>query len=310
MEATGASDQDEFTRMPSASRGLEKYDPHVKIRNLGKAGSALEIDESVPLKRYFGSGNTMLRMAESYQKQGDLESAFILYTKYITRSLAAAVALWGVQKGPRLLSFGSADHVSPPGHFNVKATLLIEQHRGAVGARAGRGGLSPGACCSCSPFRREGGEASSEIAHGKLHGTPNDVTGSATRCDPEVWEMPSASRGLEKYDPHVKIRNLGKAGSALEIDESVPLKRYFGSGNTMLRMAESYQKQGDLESAFILYTKYITLFVEKISKHPEMSSASLTEWNITKKRVKEVFPIAEKLKSKLLEKLTKQKVGA
>lgn len=71
-------------RMPSASRGLEKYDPHVKIRNLGKAGSALEIDESVPLKRYFGSGNTMLRMAESYQKQGDLESAFILYTKYIT----------------------------------------------------------------------------------------------------------------------------------------------------------------------------------------------------------------------------------
>lgn len=118
--------------------------------------------------------------------------------------------------------------------------------------------------------------------------------------------MPSASRGLEKYDPHVKIRNLGKAGSALEIDESVPLKRYFGSGNTMLRMAESYQKQGDLESAFILYTKYITLFVEKISKHPEMSSASLTEWNITKKRVKEVFPIAENLKSKLLEKYTKE----
>lgn len=118
--------------------------------------------------------------------------------------------------------------------------------------------------------------------------------------------MPSASRGLEKYDPHVKIRNLGKAGSALEIDESVPLKRYFGSGNTMLRMAESYQKQGDLESAFILYTKYITLFVEKISKHPEMSSASLPEWNITKKRVKEVFPIAEKLKSKLLEKYTKE----
>ncbi|EEC13152.1 amsh, putative, partial [Ixodes scapularis] len=120
------------------------------------------------------------------------------------------------------------------------------------------------------------------------------------------FRMPSASRGLEKYDPHVKIRNLGKAGSALEIDESVPLKRYFGSGNTMLRMAESYQKQGDLESAFILYTKYITLFVEKISKHPEMSSASLTEWNITKKRVKEVFPIAEKLKSKLLEKYTKE----
>lgn len=70
--------------------------------------------------------------------------------------------------------------------------------------------------------------------------------------------MPSASRGLEKYDPHVKVRSLSDVGSVVEIDASVPLKRYFRSGKEMLRMADVYCHEGDLESAYILYTKYIT----------------------------------------------------
>lgn len=118
--------------------------------------------------------------------------------------------------------------------------------------------------------------------------------------------MPSASRGLEKYDPHAKVRNLSEVGSGVVIDESIPLKRYFRSGKEMLRMAEVYRKEGDLESAFILYTKYITLFVEKILKHPDMKGPSLPEWDQTKKKLKEIFPIAEKLKSELIEKYTQE----
>ncbi|KAH9361812.1 hypothetical protein HPB48_003779 [Haemaphysalis longicornis] len=118
--------------------------------------------------------------------------------------------------------------------------------------------------------------------------------------------MPSASRGLEKYDPHVKVRSLSDVGSVVEIDASVPLKRYFRSGKEMLRMADVYCHEGDLESAYILYTKYITLFVEKISKHPGMKGSYLPEWDQTKQTLKQVFPIAEKLKSELIKKYTQE----
>lgn len=118
--------------------------------------------------------------------------------------------------------------------------------------------------------------------------------------------MPSASRGLEKYDPHIKVRSLSDVGSVVEIDASVPLKRYFRSGKEMLRMADVYCNEGDLESAYILYTKYITLFVEKISKHPGMRGSYLPEWEQTKQTLKQVFPIAEKLKSELIKKYTQE----
>lgn len=118
--------------------------------------------------------------------------------------------------------------------------------------------------------------------------------------------MPSASRGLEEYDPHVKVRSLSNVGSGVEIDASVPLKRYFRSGKEMLRMAEVYCHEGDIESAYILYTKYITLFVEKISKHPGMKGSYVPEWDQTKQTLKQVFPIAEKLKSELIKKYTQE----
>lgn len=118
--------------------------------------------------------------------------------------------------------------------------------------------------------------------------------------------MPSASNDLEKYDPHAKVRNLCEVGSTVEIDGNIPLKRYFRSGKEMLRMAEEYHKDGSLENAFILYTRYITLFVEKMTQHPDKTLTTSPEWFSTRKKLKEVLPIAEKLKSKLLEKYTKE----
>lgn len=69
----------------------------------------------------------------------------------------------------------------------------------------------------------------------------------------------------------------------------------------MVRMANVYQKEGNIENAFILYIKFTTLFVEKVPAHPEYKTFD----TITKKqnidKVREVFPIAEKLKAKLLQ---------
>ncbi|XP_064458397.1 STAM-binding protein-like [Ornithodoros turicata] len=114
--------------------------------------------------------------------------------------------------------------------------------------------------------------------------------------------MPSASIDLDLYNPERKVRNLGEVGSAVEVDAKIPLRRYYRSGKEMLRMADVYAKEGNLENAFILYTKFITLFVEKIQRHPDKINTASPEWAFTKKKLKEVFPVAESLKAKLLRK--------
>lgn len=37
----------------------------------------------------------------------------------------------------------------------------------------------------------------------------------------------------------------------------------------MVRMADVYLEEGNLENAFLLYSKFVTLFVEKLPKHPD-----------------------------------------
>ena len=47
-------------------------------------GSAVEVNEDVPPRRYYRSGVEILRMATIYSEEGNIEHAFILYNKYIT----------------------------------------------------------------------------------------------------------------------------------------------------------------------------------------------------------------------------------
>ena len=45
------------------------------------------------------------------------------------------------------------------------------------------------------------------------------------------------------------------------------LRRYYHSGKEMLTMAKVYENEGNMESAYVLYLKYVTLFLEKIREH-------------------------------------------
>lgn len=69
----------------------------------------------------------------------------------------------------------------------------------------------------------------------------------------------------------------------------------------MVRMANVYMAEGSLESAYILYMKFMTLFVEKMRKHPEYASVPADIKTINQAKLKEVMPKAEKLKQKLLD---------
>jgi len=58
--------------------------PEERVRRLIQAGSAVEVNEDVPPRRYYRSGVEILRMATIYSEEGNIEHAFILYNKYIT----------------------------------------------------------------------------------------------------------------------------------------------------------------------------------------------------------------------------------
>ncbi|XP_051896827.1 STAM-binding protein-like isoform X1 [Pristis pectinata] len=101
--------------------------------------------------------------------------------------------------------------------------------------------------------------------------------------------------------PEERVRALTKKGSSVDVNDDVPLRRYFRSGVEMIRMASVYVDEGNLESAFVLYNKYITLFLEKLPKHRDYKTSVIPEKKETIKKLKEIaFPKAEQLKSELL----------
>lgn len=74
----------------------------------------------------------------------------------------------------------------------------------------------------------------------------------------------------------------------------------------MVRMADMSLQEKDLENAYILYMKFMTLFLDKIGSHPEYKTvpAELKKPNV--EMLKEVLPKSEKLKVILLETYEKE----
>lgn len=116
-----------------------------------------------------------------------------------------------------------------------------------------------------------------------------------------------SDHGDVSLPPQDRVRILSQLGSAVELNEDIPPRRYFRSGVEIIRMASIYSEEGNIEHAFILYNKYITLFIEKLPKHRDYKSAIIPEKKDAVKKLKNVaFPKAEELKAELLKRYTKE----
>ncbi|RUS90588.1 hypothetical protein EGW08_001676 [Elysia chlorotica] len=115
-----------------------------------------------------------------------------------------------------------------------------------------------------------------------------------------------ASLSSSGSSPDHRIKLLIEYGSLVEVDKSLAIKLYLRSGREMLRMANMYCDDGHFESAFILYYKFITLFVEKLREHPDYRSVPQADLSDFKRKVKKVFPIAEQIKLKLKDRYTEE----
>ncbi|XP_030370154.1 STAM-binding protein-like A [Scaptodrosophila lebanonensis] len=106
--------------------------------------------------------------------------------------------------------------------------------------------------------------------------------------------------GMSIVEPQERIKHLSHYGNLIEVDRNMPVTRYYRSGTEMLRMANVYLNEGNHENAFILYLRYMTLFIEKIRQHPDYPSIK-SEVKAINKRIKdEIMPTTEKLRAKLL----------
>ncbi|XP_067408899.1 AMSH-like protease isoform X2 [Emydura macquarii macquarii] len=103
--------------------------------------------------------------------------------------------------------------------------------------------------------------------------------------------------------PEERVRALSKLACNIAISEDITPRRYFRSGVEMERMASVYLEEGNLENAFVLYNKFITLFVEKLPNHRDYQQCAVPEKQDIMKKLKEVaFPRTDELKTDLLKK--------
>lgn len=114
------------------------------------------------------------------------------------------------------------------------------------------------------------------------------------------------SAQMGTVEPQERLRQLAALSTSVEVDANIPIKRYYRSGLEMVRMAKVYLQEGNIESAYMLFVKFMTLFLEKILKHPEYKNVPADLKQQNQKNLKEVLPLAEKLKVKLSEKYTRE----
>jgi len=71
-------------------------------------------------------------------------------------------------------------------------------------------------------------------------------------------------------------------------------------------MAKVYMNEGNFENAYILFLRFLTLFVEKIQKHPKLKEVSVETKKVNKEKMVEIMALTEKLKLKLLDRYKKE----
>ncbi|SPP80096.1 STAM-binding protein-like A [Drosophila guanche] len=101
-------------------------------------------------------------------------------------------------------------------------------------------------------------------------------------------------------EPQERMKHLSHCGNLIDVDKNQPVTRYYRSGTEMLRMANVYLQEGNHENAFILYLRYMTLFIEKIRQHPDYANVKAEVRDINKRIKDEIMPTTEKLRAKLL----------
>jgi len=101
--------------------------------------------------------------------------------------------------------------------------------------------------------------------------------------------------------PEERLKRLEKAGTDLKLDKKIPIRRYYKSGAEIFRQANNYYDDESLENAYLLYHKYLSLFIEKVDKHPEFPTVPKEDKVRVKSTLLKVLKRCEEIKARLKE---------
>ena len=106
----------------------------------------------------------------------------------------------------------------------------------------------------------------------------------------------------EVLEPTVRLRRLVDMSHNISVDRNISISKYFNSGRELIKSASALESKGETEKAFVLYLRYMTLFLEKLVHHPEYNKADRNEKKLVKDQCNLVFDTAEKLKELIMKK--------
>lgn len=86
------------------------------------------------------------------------------------------------------------------------------------------------------------------------------------------------------------------ARTRVDVKSNLDIRKYLSSGSEMLRQANVYRGEKDIVRAYFMYTKYTSLFLEDLRKHPEYVNVPKAEKTSINRNVKQALAEAEKLK--------------
>jgi len=101
--------------------------------------------------------------------------------------------------------------------------------------------------------------------------------------------------------PEKRIQQLSMLSSKIELNTNIAARKYYRSGKEMITMADVYLKENNLEQAYILYMRFMTLFLETINEHPDFKNVPIEERNLNYRVLRDVLPKTENIKTKLFE---------
>lgn len=113
-------------------------------------------------------------------------------------------------------------------------------------------------------------------------------------------------RNYNIRDPNARVKALITEAEKHEIEIGISLKVYFRAAQNLIHSMYGYLDDNDIESAYILASKFIILFIEKLPKHPDYKTISIevkSKWN---QEVNKTLKGAEKMKLMILEMYEKE----
>jgi STAM-binding protein len=108
------------------------------------------------------------------------------------------------------------------------------------------------------------------------------------------------------HDPKARIRRVAASVSDCDVQPGIPIRIYLRVGQTMNTMIQQHIKNSEIEAAFKLSTRFVTIFVEKLPKHPMYHTINADERVEWARRTRKILSNAEKMKSFLLEMYEKE----